>query len=110
DPVLQARLFSYPDTQRYRLGVNYNQLPVNCPLRANSPFQRDGQYAGIYKNNYGSMPNYPSSLKPLTYKSVPSPSHEEWVGKAVNFSSQVNDGDFEQAREQWEWMATVGQQ
>lgn len=26
DPVLQSRLFSYPDTHRHRLGVNYQQL------------------------------------------------------------------------------------
>ena len=28
DPVLQARLFSYPDAHRYRLGVNYQQVPL----------------------------------------------------------------------------------
>lgn len=32
DPVLQSRLFSYPDTHRHRLGVNYQQIPVNAPL------------------------------------------------------------------------------
>lgn len=32
DPVLQSRLFSYPDTHRHRLGVNYQQLPVNAPV------------------------------------------------------------------------------
>ena len=32
DPVLQSRLFSYPDTHRHRLGTNYQQLPVNCPV------------------------------------------------------------------------------
>ncbi|WP_144481614.1 catalase, partial [Bacillus subtilis] len=31
DKLLQGRLFSYPDTQRYRLGANYLQIPVNCP-------------------------------------------------------------------------------
>ncbi len=31
DKMLQGRLFSYPDTQRYRLGVNYNSLPINKP-------------------------------------------------------------------------------
>ena len=31
DKLLQARLFSYPDTQRYRLGGNYLMLPVNAP-------------------------------------------------------------------------------
>ncbi|MBZ7987440.1 catalase [Campylobacter canadensis] len=29
DKMLQARIFSYPDAQRYRLGANYHQLPVN---------------------------------------------------------------------------------
>lgn len=33
DKMLQGRLFSYPDTQRHRLGVNYKQIPVNCPFR-----------------------------------------------------------------------------
>jgi len=31
DKLLQARLFAYPDTQRYRLGGNYLLLPVNAP-------------------------------------------------------------------------------
>jgi catalase len=37
DPMLQARLFSYSDSQRHRLGVNYQQIPVNKPLHAYSP-------------------------------------------------------------------------
>ena len=31
DKMLQGRLFSYPDTHRYRIGTNYLQLPVNRP-------------------------------------------------------------------------------
>ena len=31
DKMLQGRLFSYGDAQRYRLGVNFNQIPVNAP-------------------------------------------------------------------------------
>jgi catalase len=31
DKMLQARLFSYGDAQRYRLGVNFNHIPVNAP-------------------------------------------------------------------------------
>lgn len=38
DSVLQLRLFSYPDTQRYRLGANYQQLPINRPRNAGCPF------------------------------------------------------------------------
>ena len=51
DPVLQSRLFSYPDTHRHRLGVNYQQIPVNQPLRAFNPYQRDGIMA--VNGNYG---------------------------------------------------------
>ena len=36
--MLQARLFSYGDTQRYLLGVNFNHIPVNAPQQC--PFHR----------------------------------------------------------------------
>jgi len=40
DKMLQGRLFSYPDTQRYRLGVNYNALPINKPdVEVNNGFR-----------------------------------------------------------------------
>ncbi len=42
DKMLQGRLFSYGDAQRYRLGVNHNQIPVNqarCPVHG---YHRDG--------------------------------------------------------------------
>lgn len=32
DPMLQGRLFSYPDTHRYRIGTDYRQLPINRPI------------------------------------------------------------------------------
>ena len=32
DKMLQARIFSYPDAQRYRIGTHYAQLSVNCPI------------------------------------------------------------------------------
>ena len=56
DRMLQARLFNYADAQRYRLGVNHHQIPVNaarCPVHSN---QRDGQ--GRMDGNYGSRPHY----------------------------------------------------
>lgn len=34
DRILQGRLFSYPDTHRYRLGANFDMIPINCPYRA----------------------------------------------------------------------------
>ena len=60
DKMLQGRLFSYPDTQRHRLGANYQKLPINCPYMVNN-HTRDGP--GNHSNNFGSSPNYePSSF------------------------------------------------
>lgn len=44
DRMLQGRLFSYQDAQRYRLGVNFHQIPVNQPRGVENPhpFHRDG--------------------------------------------------------------------
>ena len=42
DRMLQARLFSYGDAQRYRLGVNFNQIPVNTPRCPVHSYHRDG--------------------------------------------------------------------
>ncbi|MCX7564012.1 catalase [Xanthomonadaceae bacterium XH05] len=56
DKMLQSRLFNYADAQRYRLGTNYQQIPVNkarCPVNSN---HRDG--IGRVDGNYGSLPHY----------------------------------------------------
>ena len=42
DKMLQARLFSYGDAQRYRLGVNHQQIPVNAPKCPFHNYHRDG--------------------------------------------------------------------
>lgn len=43
DKMLQGRLFAYGDAQRYRLGVNHHQIPVNRPRCPFHSFHRDGQ-------------------------------------------------------------------
>ncbi len=56
DKMLQGRLLSYPDAHRYRLGANFEQIPVNrCPFAVNN-YQRDG--AMRVDGNGGSKPNY----------------------------------------------------
>ena len=42
DKMLQSRLFSYGDAQRYRLGVNHHQIPVNAPKCPVNSYHRDG--------------------------------------------------------------------
>ncbi len=47
DKMLQVRLLAYADAQRYRVGVNVNQLPVNSPHCPYHHYQRDGAMAGM---------------------------------------------------------------
>jgi catalase len=42
DKMLQGRLFSYGDAQRYRLSVNFNQIPVNAPKCPVHSYHGDG--------------------------------------------------------------------
>jgi catalase len=56
DRMLQGRLISYPDAHRYRLGVNYDQLPVNAPKCPFATYHRDGAMA--FTDNGGSSVNY----------------------------------------------------
>ncbi|WP_345797625.1 catalase [Castellaniella sp. MT123] len=53
DRMLQARLFSYGDAQRYRLGVNHHQIPVNAPRCPFHSYHRDG--AMRVDGNHGSL-------------------------------------------------------
>jgi catalase len=98
--VLQARMFSYPDAARYRLGVNYQQLPTNAALSdVYSPMQRDG-FAN-FRGNYGPDPNYiGSTLRTMKYRGGKT-SHDEWVGKIADYSSEITDADFAQATALW---------
>jgi catalase len=56
DKMLQARLISYPDAHRYRLGVNFESLPVNAPKCPVHTYNRDGSMR--FDENGGSGPNY----------------------------------------------------
>ncbi|MCS1350461.1 catalase [Mechercharimyces sp. CAU 1602] len=68
DKMLQGRTFSYSDTQRYRVGPNYTQLPVNRPKKHVSTNLRDGQMTYYVDQGPDQNPhvNYePSSLNKL---------------------------------------------
>lgn len=80
DRMLQARLFSYSDAQRYRLGVNHHQIPVNQPkgvTHGYNSFHRDGLMR--VDGNYGATLHYePNSYNVWKEK----PEHDEPVQKA----------------------------
>lgn len=61
DKMLQARILSYTDAQRYRLGVNHQDLPVNRPRCPVMHYHRDGSMR--FDGNFGGAVNYePNSL------------------------------------------------
>jgi catalase len=72
--MLQGRLFSYPDTHRYRNGPNYQQLPVNQPIVPVHSYSHDGPMnfspSGdpVYApNSYGGPAADPSLASEPTY-------------------------------------------
>jgi len=73
DKMLQARLLSYPDAHRYRIGVNYAALPVNKPRCPVHSYHRDGHMR--FDGNGGASPVYqPNSFKgPVDDPSVKEP-------------------------------------
>jgi len=54
--MLQARIFAYADAHRYRLGANYELLPINRPKAETHNYQRDG--AMRFDGNRGAAVNY----------------------------------------------------
>ena len=76
DKMLQFRIFSYADAHRYRLGVNYESLPVNRPQCPVHSYHRDG--AMRFDDNGGGSVNYePNSFggpkEDPAYKEPPLP-------------------------------------
>lgn len=61
DKMLQGRLFSYGDAQRYRLGVNHLSIPVNAPRCPCHAYHRDGQMRvdDDYYSQPGALFRYP---------------------------------------------------
>ncbi len=73
DKMLQGRLFSYGDAQRYRLGVNHHLIPVNAPRCPVHSYHRDGAMRvdgnhgstlGYEPNSYGEWQQQPSHREP----------------------------------------------
>jgi catalase len=94
DKMLQGRLFSYPDAQRYRLGANYATLPINCPHATRAMnYQRDGVMR--FDDNGGSAVNYePNSFNgPKQTPEYKEPAMEV-SGKIDRTPFPLGDNDF----------------
>jgi catalase len=109
DKMLQGRLFSYGDAQRYRLGVNHAAIPVNAPRCPVHSYHRDGQMR--VDGNHGQLLAYEPN------------SFSEWVeqpeflepplsleGAADHWNHRVDDDYFSQPRALFQLMSPAQQQ
>jgi catalase len=106
DKMLVGRTFSYSDTQRYRVGPNYLQLPINAPLTRASTNQRDSQMA-YYVDGAGENPhvNYePSSLGGLVEAPKSGADYEPEVSGKLTRSKIARTNDYAQAGERYRTM------
>jgi catalase len=110
DKMLQGRLFSYGDTQRYRLGVNHHLIPVNAPRCPAHSYHRDGAMRvdgnhggtlGYEPNSYGEWQEQPDfSEPPLALD-----------GAAANWNFREDDDDYySQPRALFQLMTPAQQQ
>ena len=110
DKMLQGRLFSYGDAQRYRLGVNHWQIPVNQPkgvgIENICPFSRDGQMRVVDNNQGGGTHYYPNNHGKFDSQPEYKSHHSQLMDMAMNIinvkmmiiilNNQVNCLDYNQ--------------
>jgi catalase len=95
DKMLQGRLFSYGDTQRYRLGVNFNHIPVNAPKCPLHSYHRDGKMRT--DGNLGRTPSYfPNSVGEWVDQPELSDPPLPLDGAAAHWDHRVDEDYYEQ--------------
>ena len=106
DKMLVGRTFSYSDTQRYRVGPNYLQLPINAPITHPNTNQRGGQMSyhvdGTGANRHV---NYePSSTGGLREATPSGPEYQPYVEGKVGRQKLSRTNDYGQAGERYRTM------
>jgi len=103
DKMLLGRMFSYPDTHRYRIGPNYLQLPVNQPKASVNSYNFDGpmryQHSGdqptYAPNSYGGPKADPEHARDTTWETEGGE-----IGRYA-YVKRTDDDDFGQATNMW---------
>ena len=95
DKMLQARIFSYADAHRYRVGTHYEALPVNRPKTAVNHYHMDGSMrvdvpknpdAFYEPNSFNGPVEQPSAKEPPLHIS----------GDADRFNHRLGNDDYTQ--------------
>ncbi len=108
DKVLQMRVLSYGDAQRYRIGANHQRLPVNaarCPVHN---YQRDG--AMRFDDNGGGSVNYePNSFDGPAAEAAAKEPPLAISGDVDRYDHRDGNDDFTQAGNLFRIMSTAEQ-
>ncbi len=109
DKMLQGRLFSYGDAQRYRLGVNHQHIPVNAPRCPFHSYHRDGamRVDGNHGSTIGYEPNNKKEWQEQPEFSEPPLSIE---GMADHWNHREDDDYYSQPGKLFRLMAAHQQQ
>jgi catalase len=109
DKMLQARLFSYSDAARYRLGVNQHQIPVNAPKCPFHSYHRDG--AMRVDGNQGATTTYvPNSWGDWDEQPDFGEPPLALDGAAAHWDHRVDEDHYEQPGHLFRMMTSVQQQ
>lgn len=101
DKLLQGRTFSYSDTQRYRVGPNYLQLPINAPRKRVATNQEGGQML-YHVDRPNPHVNYePSSLGGLEEGKEGGKEYTPYVSGHLVRQKIDRTNDFKQAGERY---------
>lgn len=100
DKMLQARVFSYADAHRYRLGTHYEALPVNAPKCPFHHYHKDGSMRFFDNTSNGNPDAYyePNSMGgPQQDPSVKEPPLRI-SGNADHYDHRAGNDDYSQPR------------
>ena len=98
DKMLQARVFSYADAHRHRLGTHYEALPVNAPHRPVHHYHKDGQMRFFANNPIPDAYYEPNSFDgPVEQPSAAEPPLKV-SGDADRYNHRIGNDDYSQPR------------
>jgi catalase len=106
DKMLIGRTFSYSDTQRYRVGPNYLQLPVNAPIAPVNTNQRGGQMSYYVDGHENPHVNYePSMHRGLVEAPKPGPVEQgpEYHARLTRATIE-RENNYQQAADRYQTM------
>ncbi|MEH2480898.1 catalase [Nitrobacteraceae bacterium AZCC 2146] len=106
DKMLQARIFSYADAHRYRVGVNAEQLPVNKPRCPMHTYHADGTMRLTGHSNpdaYYEPNSFGGPAQELSVKEPPL----RLSGNADRYNHREGNDDYRQAGDLFRLMSTV---